>query len=174
MALSYNLGYQESISVHPTRRQIFAGKSDSTFWNIWEWVISSTHLVNMCFKQRKEKEKKSGRYVNIKYFHENEGFSCNRLWFVRKRGIPRIDLVFASLSTAWSSPRVRANSFFFSSWWLSIQVFGFVYLCFGIFVFGFAYIWFVSMNSFFFSSCWLSILVCGAVFFVFLLISTLN
>ena len=39
MALSYNLGYQESISVHPTRRQIFAGKSDSTFWNIWEWVI---------------------------------------------------------------------------------------------------------------------------------------
>ena len=31
MALSYNLGYQESISVHPTRRQISAGKPDSTF-----------------------------------------------------------------------------------------------------------------------------------------------
>ena len=27
MALSYNLGYQESISVHPTRRRIFAGNS---------------------------------------------------------------------------------------------------------------------------------------------------
>ena len=40
MALSYNLGYQESISVHPTRRQIFAGKPYSTFPNIWEWVIS--------------------------------------------------------------------------------------------------------------------------------------
>ena len=40
MALSYNLGYQESISVHPTRRQIFAGKPYSTFANIWEWVIS--------------------------------------------------------------------------------------------------------------------------------------
>ena len=26
MALSYNLGYQEIISVHPTRRLIFAGK----------------------------------------------------------------------------------------------------------------------------------------------------
>ena len=39
MALSYNLAYQESISVHPTRRQIFAGKTDSTFWNIWQWVI---------------------------------------------------------------------------------------------------------------------------------------
>ena len=26
MALSYNLGYQEIISVHRTRRQIFAGK----------------------------------------------------------------------------------------------------------------------------------------------------
>ena len=37
MALSYNLGYQESILAHPTRRQIFAGKTDSTFWN-WEWV----------------------------------------------------------------------------------------------------------------------------------------
>ena len=30
MALSYNLGYQESISVHPTRRQNFAGNSRST------------------------------------------------------------------------------------------------------------------------------------------------
>ena len=39
MALSYNLGYQEIISVHPTRRQIFAGKPDSTFSNIWQWVI---------------------------------------------------------------------------------------------------------------------------------------
>ena len=37
--LSYNLAYQEIISVHPTRRQIFAGKTDSTFWNIWQWVI---------------------------------------------------------------------------------------------------------------------------------------
>ena len=39
MALSYNLGYQESITVHPTRRQIFAGKPYSTFPNIWEWVL---------------------------------------------------------------------------------------------------------------------------------------
>ena len=39
MALSYNLGYQEIISVHHTRRQIFAGKPDSTFPNIWEWLI---------------------------------------------------------------------------------------------------------------------------------------
>ena len=40
MTLSYNLAYQEIILVHPTRRQIFAGKPYSTFWNIWEWVIS--------------------------------------------------------------------------------------------------------------------------------------
>ena len=40
MALSYNLGYQESISVHPTRRQNFAGKVYSNFPNIWEWLIS--------------------------------------------------------------------------------------------------------------------------------------
>ena len=33
MALSYNLGYQESISVHPTSRQL-------VFPNIWEWLIS--------------------------------------------------------------------------------------------------------------------------------------
>ena len=39
MALSYNLPYQEIISVHRTRRQNFAGKTDSTFWNIWQWVI---------------------------------------------------------------------------------------------------------------------------------------
>ena len=41
MALSYNLGYQESISVHPTRRQNFAGKPYSNFPNIWEWLILS-------------------------------------------------------------------------------------------------------------------------------------
>ena len=40
MALSYNLGYQESISVHPTRRQNFAGKVYSNFPNIWEWLIN--------------------------------------------------------------------------------------------------------------------------------------
>ena len=40
MALSYNLGYQESISVHPTRRQNFAGKVDSSFPKIRHWVIS--------------------------------------------------------------------------------------------------------------------------------------
>ena len=39
MALSYNLSYQESISVHPTRRQNFAGKPYSNFPNIWEWLI---------------------------------------------------------------------------------------------------------------------------------------
>ena len=41
MALSYNLGYQESISVHPTRRQNFDGKPYSNFPNIWEWLIYS-------------------------------------------------------------------------------------------------------------------------------------
>ena len=47
MALSYNLGYQESISVHPTRRQNFAGKVYSIFPNIWEWVIQCKHsLIN--------------------------------------------------------------------------------------------------------------------------------
>ena len=39
MALSYNLGYQESISVPPTSRQNFAGKVYSNFPNIWEWVV---------------------------------------------------------------------------------------------------------------------------------------
>ena len=38
MALSYNLAYQESISVHPTRRQNFAGKPYSNFPDIWQWV----------------------------------------------------------------------------------------------------------------------------------------
>ena len=45
MALSYNLGYQESISVHPTRLQIFAGKPYSTFPNIWEWVIYQSYML---------------------------------------------------------------------------------------------------------------------------------
>ena len=48
MALSYNLGYQEIISVHPTRHQIFAGKPYSTFPNIWEWVI---YIFNFNFQK---------------------------------------------------------------------------------------------------------------------------
>ena len=43
MALSFNLGYQESISVHPTRRQNFAGKPYSNFPNIWQWLIWRSH-----------------------------------------------------------------------------------------------------------------------------------
>ena len=39
------MGYQESISVHPTRRQIFAGKPDSTFPNIWEWLLYTFYLI---------------------------------------------------------------------------------------------------------------------------------
>ena len=35
-----NLTYLETVLVHPTRRQSFAGKSDSTFYNIWDFVIS--------------------------------------------------------------------------------------------------------------------------------------
>ena len=40
MTLSYHLGYLETILVHPTRRQSFAGKTDSTFYNIRDLVIS--------------------------------------------------------------------------------------------------------------------------------------
>ena len=50
MALSYNLGYQESISVHPTRRQNFAGKPYSNFPNIWQWLIYLSQLVPVCGK----------------------------------------------------------------------------------------------------------------------------
>ena len=36
-----NLGYLKTILVHPMRRQSFAGKSDSNFYNIWDLAISS-------------------------------------------------------------------------------------------------------------------------------------
>ena len=39
MTLSYKLAYQETILVHPTRRQIFAGKPDSAVYNIWDLLI---------------------------------------------------------------------------------------------------------------------------------------
>ena len=41
MTLSYNLAYQEIILVHPTRRQIFSGKLNSTLWNIWDLIVGS-------------------------------------------------------------------------------------------------------------------------------------
>ena len=39
MTLSYRLGYLETILVHPKTRQGFAGKTNSTFYNIWDLVI---------------------------------------------------------------------------------------------------------------------------------------
>ena len=39
MALLLYLAYQEIISVHPTRRPIFAGKPYSTFWNIRDLLM---------------------------------------------------------------------------------------------------------------------------------------
>ena len=39
MTLSYHLGYLETILVHLTRRQGFAGKTDLTFFNIWDLVM---------------------------------------------------------------------------------------------------------------------------------------
>ena len=57
MALCYSLGYQEIISVHPTRRQILAGKPDSTFPNIWQWLIYMwLNIVwySLCHKTRKK------------------------------------------------------------------------------------------------------------------------
>ena len=38
-ASAVNCSYQETTLVHPTRRQSFAGKMDSTFYNIWDLVI---------------------------------------------------------------------------------------------------------------------------------------
>ena len=34
-----NFSYQETILVHPTRRQSFVGKSESTFYNMWDLIL---------------------------------------------------------------------------------------------------------------------------------------
>ena len=41
-----NLIYLETILVHPTRRQNFAGKLDSTFHNIWDLVLYPKEVQN--------------------------------------------------------------------------------------------------------------------------------
>ena len=38
-----------TILVHPTRRQIFAGKSDSTFYNIWDLLISQRQSTQLFY-----------------------------------------------------------------------------------------------------------------------------
>ena len=63
MALSFNLGYQESISVHPTRRQNFAGKVYSNFPNIWQWVILSMAILSLSYSQRQCKYVSTIKYA---------------------------------------------------------------------------------------------------------------
>ena len=60
MTLSYSLAYQEIISVHPTRRQICAGKPYSTFWNIWDLLIS--HL-----RARQGPQTKTKQHISIMF-----------------------------------------------------------------------------------------------------------
>ena len=68
MALSYNLGYQESISVHPTRRQNFAGKVYSIFPNIWEWVVSSRKWNNLHSALKYWRPKKYSEEPHVKFW----------------------------------------------------------------------------------------------------------
>ena len=65
MALSYNLGYQESISVHPTRHQNFAGKVYSNFPNIWEWLLYA--IDDTCQeKKHAQHEKQNDRSLPLR------------------------------------------------------------------------------------------------------------
>ena len=81
MALSYNLGYQDSILVHPTRRQIFAGKPYSTFPNIWEWVIC---IFNNCIEKNQNKtnfEEGSSSHTIFGLFQSNKGWiRSTKVW----------------------------------------------------------------------------------------------
>ena len=44
---SFKMSYLEPILVHPVRRQNFAGKSDSTFYNIWDLVVYKYQYVQI-------------------------------------------------------------------------------------------------------------------------------
>ena len=60
MTLSYHLGCVETIFVHPTRRQNYAGKLHSTFYNIWDlvnaWILSSEKILQVVQIGRNPKE----------------------------------------------------------------------------------------------------------------------
>ena len=52
-ASAANLSYLETNLVLPTRRQNFAGKLDSTFYNIWDLVITGELGKNFVIKSQK-------------------------------------------------------------------------------------------------------------------------
>ena len=83
MALSYNLGYQEIISVHPTSGQIFAGNPDSTFPNIWQWVIS----ISFINPSHKKKLASLDRVKWINLVRNGGSFEKLILWVVRTLGV---------------------------------------------------------------------------------------
>ena len=89
MALSYNLGYQESISVHPTRRQNFAGKPYLNFPNIWEWLINVT---NYSKSPTKSKLKYSSEYTR-KIRTSKRKTSCSCICFRHTWGFSAVTFV---------------------------------------------------------------------------------
>ena len=84
MTLSYNLAYQEIISVHPTKRQIFAGKSDSAFWNIWEWVIMKTG-ANFSLSKTKYYEFAILHASSLQPLEGSRGKRCIKKWFCQAK-----------------------------------------------------------------------------------------
>ena len=124
MALSYNLDYQESISVHPTRRQIFAGKPYSTFPNIREWVISySSFPGNAQFEMGEQFQLKHNKYCtnlwckcniilgNCSYDDNNSFVSCCPLTIPLMVRPPWWILCWCWWRCSWYVPQTTIKSY---------------------------------------------------------------
>ena len=129
--------------LHPTRRQIFAGKSDSTFYNIWDLFISG--------KSAKVESLHLHRDAGIQYFQSirdwvgdvvRNGFAVSVIdeqcpqWVTAPRDIPAQwaprpfchpggaaaaptwsrDSLLTSLSSSWSTFSIFSCSMSISSW----------------------------------------------------------
>ena len=102
MALSYNLGYQESISVHPTRRRNFAGKPYSNFPNIWEWLILHiTHFVRPYHNDGTQNCRYNARYrlyqldhAAILHVRQQAAQSLHIMWNSSSSGLPEHEYLY--------------------------------------------------------------------------------
>ena len=110
MALSYNLGYQQSISVHPTRRQNFAGKPYSNFPNIWEWLIQvmkGLSWANMT-EARGAPFETTQQCVRVDLF--------NPMWYIMEPTLQYLNIFLSGLTKTNFLNRPAVQSTWWATW----------------------------------------------------------
>ena len=115
-----NFGYLETIVVHPTRRQNFAGKLHMVLRNIWDPVISqrskdATDVV--CNAVQTFQSYKFCVFLNVQKLQQMTDAVCIFFWKVQKLHLMQFAVSQMFKSCRWSGDQKRWSGHQKNVWW---------------------------------------------------------